>query len=613
MATLSQIAKNQNRLGMTEGPLAATNLTPDQYARGAGMMQEALGIAPATAGSPQLSAVAGARRSAATEPKVTLYGTLGQRLKAIDSVKQSISNHYAQYDAAKRLLAKAQRTAAAEQARMEEARTAEQRRQQETRTAEQIQQQQAALQESEAQKARRSRSLAEQQQATQAVAAARMAENKKQMEAQLARQKAAQEAAQAKAKAEQDEQNAAFKKQQDDYEAFIKAGEKNYQEAEKKPKREFIEKLIKTRQDNYMRAMARKDPNSMLVYNPGLAHITNGGDGYTVEIPEFPKILAPDDPNYKAPGVLPALEDYLAPYEDNFKAEPALTRVYWQLKPEQREGYMRAYEAELNPTPEGMGTSRATYLESIGFKLDPNKPLIKEPTPGWKGPDPAYKPPATPADPRNQKLPAGSDQPAPAQTADTYKRSYDLAAQRYLLDNPDVYRSGMDPWEHYVKYGASQGKVWPGETKPGATAPIPREIAKEPQAPPDIAPAPGSKDDVTPPAQSAAGPEDPNNSTEPKAVRPPEPPQPGYQLFGGSPETPEEPPPVIKTPKPASQNLTYPQAAARYLQDNPDVARAGMDPWEHYQRWGKNEGRVWRGEAQPAINYGGFFGGSPEM
>jgi len=34
-------------------------------------------------------------------------------------------------------------------------------------------------------------------------------------------------------------------------------------------------------------------------------------------------------------------------------------------------------------------------------------------------------------------------------------------------------------------------------------------------------------------------------------------------------------------------------ASQLYLQQNPDVAAAGMDAWAHYQRYGQNEGRAW--------------------
>lgn len=34
-------------------------------------------------------------------------------------------------------------------------------------------------------------------------------------------------------------------------------------------------------------------------------------------------------------------------------------------------------------------------------------------------------------------------------------------------------------------------------------------------------------------------------------------------------------------------------ARAQYLSSNPDVKKAGLDPWSHYQNYGKKEGRVW--------------------
>ena len=35
------------------------------------------------------------------------------------------------------------------------------------------------------------------------------------------------------------------------------------------------------------------------------------------------------------------------------------------------------------------------------------------------------------------------------------------------------------------------------------------------------------------------------------------------------------------------------QAKEKYLKQNPDVVKAGMDPWEHFNTFGKNEGRKW--------------------
>ena len=34
-------------------------------------------------------------------------------------------------------------------------------------------------------------------------------------------------------------------------------------------------------------------------------------------------------------------------------------------------------------------------------------------------------------------------------------------------------------------------------------------------------------------------------------------------------------------------------ARKKYLEQNPDVEKAKMDPWNHYQSYGKREGRIW--------------------
>ncbi len=46
--------------------------------------------------------------------------------------------------------------------------------------------------------------------------------------------------------------------------------------------------------------------------------------------------------------------------------------------------------------------------------------------------------------------------------------------------------------------------------------------------------------------------------------------------------------------------MTFEGACERYLTDYPDVAAAGMDPWDHFVRHGAGEGRVWKGEKQGA-------------
>jgi endoglucanase len=44
-----------------------------------------------------------------------------------------------------------------------------------------------------------------------------------------------------------------------------------------------------------------------------------------------------------------------------------------------------------------------------------------------------------------------------------------------------------------------------------------------------------------------------------------------------------------------NDGLTFEQARERYLVENPDVAAAGMDPWDHFVRHGEAEGRAWKG------------------
>ncbi len=50
--------------------------------------------------------------------------------------------------------------------------------------------------------------------------------------------------------------------------------------------------------------------------------------------------------------------------------------------------------------------------------------------------------------------------------------------------------------------------------------------------------------------------------------------------------------------KAASEMMPYDQARIRYLEDNPDVARAGMDPWVHYTTYGNGEARTWPGHTK---------------
>lgn len=42
-------------------------------------------------------------------------------------------------------------------------------------------------------------------------------------------------------------------------------------------------------------------------------------------------------------------------------------------------------------------------------------------------------------------------------------------------------------------------------------------------------------------------------------------------------------------------------ARQKYLEANPDVKNAKIDPWEHYNKYGKNEGRVWYPCEEPKV------------
>jgi hypothetical protein len=44
-----------------------------------------------------------------------------------------------------------------------------------------------------------------------------------------------------------------------------------------------------------------------------------------------------------------------------------------------------------------------------------------------------------------------------------------------------------------------------------------------------------------------------------------------------------------------SNSLNNRESRILYLSINHDVAKAKLDPWEHYQTYGVNEGRIWPG------------------
>jgi hypothetical protein len=582
MASLNQIAQN-TRLGMNEGPIAPVNLTPEQTARAAGTMKTLHGTAP-PAGTPQLAAVAGARRSRSTEPRATVYNTLGQRLSALESIKKTVSDHYAQYDASKRRLAMDQATALSEKTRMEEERKTEQQRQQEQETAMLKEQQAKTMQETEAQRTRRSetaaqeqrraaqaqetriaerqRLAAEQQRQVAAALEARLAENRAAVDAEAARSMAAQVERQNQLTEQQERIDAERALQQNEQQGISKAEQRRAQELEKVPGRTYWEGQIRAAQDRYMKTIGQYNPNALIAYNEGLAQTVAGEGRYYVTIPDFPRELAPaDDPTYRMPGGLPNLEDYLVDYDKSFSGgvHPAYTRVFWQLRPEDRPGYLAA---GVEDDGSYSAQKQRAYLDNVlRFELDPGKPLIKQPTPNtdWSSPTPTPGPTLIP--PEN-----------------TGSYSHDLSNQKYLRDNPDIAGSGMSPWEHYSRYGRREGRTWP-RVSPVQPATQTGGLSPNPQAP-------------APPASGGT-------------------PNPQAQAPHGSPnpQAPAQPVPGYVEPQAPAAGGSYNQAVVRYLQDNPDVARAGMDAWQHYTIYGRNEGRTWPGETQPALTPPGTGGG----
>ena len=101
----------------------------------------------------------------------------------------------------------------------------------------------------------------------------------------------------------------------------------------------------------------------------------------------------------------------------------------------------------------------------------------------------------------------------------------ELSRKKYLEQNPDVAKAGMDAWNHYTTFGKREGRKWPACAE--------NEI---------------------------------NNNT----IR--------------------------------SEDINCELARKKYLEQNPDVAKAGMDAWNHYTSYGKREGRKWPACSENAKN-----------
>jgi hypothetical protein len=114
-------------------------------------------------------------------------------------------------------------------------------------------------------------------------------------------------------------------------------------------------------------------------------------------------------------------------------------------------------------------------------------------------------------------------------------RGFDSGA--YLSANPDVARSGMDPWAHFNQHGRNEGRAMPTLRDLSGTAS-------------------GTLDDISS-GRSGIG----TGGM--------------FQKLSRSAEIPGA--------------MSFDRDA--YLRDNPDVAASGMDPLQHYQNHGRSEGR----------------------
>ena len=495
----------------------------------------------------QLSAIAGARRSRGSEPRATVFSTSSQKASYYEKFRKIVRDSYAQYTALGRKQSKQQEEETElwegqkkqQQEELEEQQaetTAAETARQETLTETQKQQAEA---EKKALADQYAKSLAEKQRQYDA------AEKLLAEESEAA--KAAQDEYEKTQTAQLNAQTAAQKKQMEEYYASLEAEQKKSQEETKAYYRGNYEDLIDDQRKTYMQGMAQVDPNAMLEYDEEKAKEVWDEEYYMGTIPDMPEELLPEDTtNYNYTTKLTNLEDYLVAYEDNFSnTTPALTPIFWQIDPKYRQGYIDAYNYEMNgpSSPEDVGMGRQDYLQAIGFTPDESKPLIKEKAnlidtrydynATLRNADSHYTAPSGSSTSSGTAATGGT-------TATAAQRTYDQARVRYLEDNPDVARAGMDPWVHYSMYGKNEGRAWPGATNPGGG---------------------GSASTGSSSTGSSGG-----GSSQPSV----------------------------------NVNLTYDQAAAQYLNENDDVREAGIDPWTHYITWGKNEGRAWRGAAKDA-------------
>jgi hypothetical protein len=219
--------------------------------------------------------------------------------------------------------------------------------------------------------------------------------------------------------------------------------------------------------------------------------------------------------------------------------------------------------------------------------------------------------------------------------------------EAYLAANPDVASSGMDPLGHYERHGAAEGRTW-GAVPSGTV-----ERGWDLPAPPTTAPAGSSVWDtgappITPSPAVSAAPEDWGGYFNSLTGRMQGSPLDGAPAAGDSyhPQDPATYSPGVSWTPPAQPSardlLGYdPNApfgggfqnagdafdpstfnAAGYLAANPDVWTAGADPYQHYQQFGRNEGRTWDNNYSPTagpsfdpstFNAAGYLAANPDV
>lgn len=216
---------------------------------------------------------------------------------------------------------------------------------------------------------------------------------------------------------------------------------------------------------------------------------------------------------------------------------------------------------------------------------------------------------------------APTTSPAPAATAAPNSfMSQDAAA--YYARYPDVkaawdaqgqYTQGLNPTQfaqlHFETWGGpKEHRIWGVQTATPAPAPAPG-----PGAPPAPSPAPGPAPIPNAPMPAPAPAPIPNAPMPAPAPVPiPNAPGPGTPPPAGNPAPPPGPP-IGGPQRDMSVSLAMPwgSAARDYFMQNPDVADGfrtnnfGMSAddfaRQHFEKFGRNEGRYFRGQSQPRV------------